>query len=68
MIFYTFENYDKVPEIVKDLQLDIEFDDDGKMIYRDKSQLFHIVHLMSDSYFKSLIAERVGVAEMEGVI
>ena len=63
-----FDNYDKVPEIVKDLQLDIEFDDEGKMIYRDKSQLFHIVHLMSDSYFKSLIAERVGVAETEGVV
>lgn len=63
-----FDNYDRVPEIVTSLELDIEFDEDGKMIYRDKSQLFHIIHLMSDSYFKSLIAERVGVAEMEGTI
>ena len=63
-----FDNYDKVPAIVKDLQLDIDFDDEGKMIYRDKSQLFHIVHLMSDSYFRSLIAARVGVAEIEGKI
>ncbi len=63
-----FENYERVPEIVASLELDIEFDNEGKMIYRDKSQLFHIIHLMSDSYFKSLIAERVGVAEMEGTI
>lgn len=63
-----FDNYDRVPEIVNALELDIDFDDEGKIIYRDKSQLFHIIHLMSDSYFRSLIAERVGVAEMEGTI
>lgn len=63
-----FENYERVPDIVKTLELDIDFDDDGKMIYRDKSQLFHIIHLMSDSYFRSLISERIGVAEMEGTI
>ena len=63
-----FDNYDRVPEIVETLELDIEFDEEGKMIYRDKSQLFHIIHLMSDSYFKSLLAARIGVAEMEGNI
>ena len=63
-----FDNYERVPDIVKTLELDIDFDDDGKMIYRDKSQLFHIIHLMSDSYFRSLISERIGVAEMEGTI
>ena len=35
-----FDNYDRVPDIVKALELDIEFDNEGKMIYRDKSQLF----------------------------
>ena len=63
-----FDNYERVPEIVKTLGLDIDFDEEGKMIYRDKSQLFHIVHLMSDSYFKSLLAARIGVVEMEGSI
>lgn len=63
-----FDNYDKVPDIVKKLELDIEFDDEGLMVYRDKSQLFHIIHLMSDSYFQSLLSERFGVAEMEGTI
>jgi hypothetical protein len=63
-----FDNYDRVPDIVKALELDIEFDDEGKMIYRDKSQLFHIIHLMSDAYFQSLLAARYGVAEMEGTI
>lgn len=63
-----FDNYDRVPDIVKALELDIEFDDEGKMIYRDKSQLFHIIHLMSDAYFQSLLSARYGVAEMEGTI
>lgn len=63
-----FDNYDRVPDIVKALELDIEFDEEGKMIYRDKSQLFHIIHLMSDAYFQSLLSARYGVAEMEGTI
>lgn len=63
-----FDNYDRVPDIVKALELDIEFDNEGKMIYRDKSQLFHIIHLMSDAYFQSLLSARYGVAEMEGTI
>lgn len=63
-----FDNYDRVPDIVKALELDIEFDNEGKMIYRDKSQLFHIIHLMSDAYFQSLLSARYGVVEMEGTI
>ncbi len=63
-----FDNYDRVPEIVKELGLDIEFDEDGKLIYRERSQLFHIVNLLSDSYFKSLLANRTGVAMVEGEI
>lgn len=60
-----FENYEKVPDIVKDLGLDITFDDDGKIEYKDKTQLYHIVTLMSDSYFESLIAKRKGIAKLE---
>lgn len=63
-----FENYDKVPGIVEELGLDIEFDDDKKLIYREKSQLFHIINLLSDAYFKSLLAQRKGVAMIEGEI
>lgn len=63
-----FDNYDRVPEIVNELGLDIEFDADGKLIYRERSQLFHIVNLLSDSYFKSLLANRTGVAMVEGEI
>lgn len=50
---------------MKDLGLDIEFDENGKLIYREKSQLYHIVNLMSDAYFKSLLAERIGVSKTE---
>lgn len=63
-----FDNYDKVPEIVAELDLDIDFDEDGKLIYRERSQLFHIVNLLSDSYFKSLLANRTGVAMIEGEV
>lgn len=60
-----FDNYDKVPEIVQDLAIDIDFDEDGKMIYREKSQLFHIINLLSDAYFRSLLANRPGIAKLE---
>jgi hypothetical protein len=60
-----FDNYDKVPEIVQELELDLEFDDEGKLIYREKSQLFHIINLLSDAYFKSLLANRKGIAKTE---
>ncbi|MDR1285027.1 MAG: DUF4868 domain-containing protein [Campylobacteraceae bacterium] len=61
-----FDNYDKVPSIVMELGLDIDFDNKGKLIYREKSQLFHIINLLSDSYFKTLIAKRTGVSKIEG--
>lgn len=63
-----FENFDKVPAIVQSLGIDLQFDDEGKLIYRDKSQLFPIIYLMSDAYFKSLLAERTGIAKTEEAI
>ena len=63
-----FDHYDKVPEIVAALNLDLEFDTEGKIIYREKSQLFHIINLMSDAYFKSLLAERLGVVKTEDTL
>ncbi len=60
-----FKNYEKVPDIVEELGLDIDFDDDGKIEYKDKTQLYHIVALMSDSYFESLLAKRKGIVKTE---
>lgn len=61
-----FENFDRVPGIVTELGLDIEFDqDENKLVYREKSQLFHIINLMSDAYFKSLLLDRTGLAILE---
>lgn len=60
-----FDNYDKVPEIVEELGLDIDFDEDGRLVYKEKSQLFHIINFFSDSYFKSLLANRTGIAKIE---
>ena len=63
-----FENFDKVPDIVSSLGMDIQFNADGKLIYRDKGQLFPIIYLMSDAYFKSLLAERTGIAKTEEAV
>lgn len=61
-----FENFDRVPGIVSELGLDIEFDkEENKLVYREKSQLFHIINLMSDAYFKSLLLDRTGLAILE---
>lgn len=63
-----FDNFANVPSVVQELGLDIEFDEDGKLIYTDKSQLPHILQLMSDAYFKSILANRTGVAILEGAV
>lgn len=60
-----FQHYEKVPRIVQTLGLDLEFDENGQIIYREKSQLFHIINLMSDAYFRSLLADRIGIAKTE---
>ena len=58
----------KVSGIVSELGLDIDFGDDGRLIYKERSQLFHIVNLLSDSYFRTLIANRTGLAKMEAEV
>lgn len=63
-----FENYNKVPGIVHDLGINLDFNEEGKIVYRDRSQLFPLIYLMSDAYFKSLLAERTGIAKTEEVI
>jgi len=60
-----FDNYEKVSGIVDELGLDIDFDEDDRLIYRERSQLFYIVSLLSDAYFKTLIADRTGLAKIE---
>lgn len=61
-----FDNYDKVPEIVKENNLKIDFDEAGKIVYKDKSELYRITNLIADAYFKSLLLDRLGVAKLEG--
>lgn len=63
-----FKNIDKVPKLVKDLNLHLEFGDSGKLIYTDRKQLYEITNLMNDAYFRSLLADRIGVAKLEGVL
>ena len=61
-----FNNYSKVLEIIKELKLDIKIDEENKkIVYEDKSQLFTMVNLMSDAYFKTMILNNTGVAIIE---
>jgi len=61
-----FENINKVPKLVKELGLNLEFDDNNKLVYSNRMQLYEITNLMSDAYFRSLLADRIGVAKLEG--
>lgn len=63
-----FKNIDKVPQLVKDLNLHLEFSQSGKLIYSDRKQLYEITNLMDDAYFRSLLADRFGVVKLEGVL
>lgn len=64
-----FQNFDKVPGIIQELGLDIEYNENKeKLVYREKSQLFHIINLMSDAYFKSLLLDRTGLAILEETV
>lgn len=61
-----FENINKVPKLVEELGLNLEFDENNKLVYSNRTQLYEITNLMSDSYFRSLLADRIGVAKLEG--
>lgn len=61
-----FSNIDKVPKLVKELGLPLDFDENNRLIYSDKTQLFDITNLMLDAYFSSLLANRKGVVKLEG--
>ncbi len=63
-----FEHYNEVPNIVSRLKLDIAFDSDKKIIYQNKSQLYHVINLLSDAYFESLLLKRTGVTLVEDEI
>lgn len=61
-----FENINKVPKLVEELGLNLEFDENNKLVYSNRTQLYEITNLMLDSYFRSLLADRIGVAKLEG--
>lgn len=63
-----FKNIDKVPQLVKDLNLHLEFSNSGKLVYSDRKQLYEITNLIDDAYFRSLLADRIGVVKLEGVL
>lgn len=63
-----FKNIKKVPQLVKDLNLHLEFSANGKLIYSDRKQLYEITNLLDDAYFQSLLTNRKGVVKLEGAL
>lgn len=61
----SFENFEKVKELVSVVDLDINFSEDGnKLLYERKDQLQDITMIIRDAYYQSFITERVGVDEL----
>ena len=53
---------DKTRDVIKQFNLDIEVSN-GKLIYRDETQIGNFVNLMQDSYYKTLIGDQKGIDE-----
>lgn len=53
-------NFENVRTVIEVFELDVKIES-GVLIYEDKSQLMDIVRLIKDSYYKSLIANRIGI-------
>lgn len=60
-----FENFDKVKELVAEVELAITFTEDGeKLVYEGKEQLQAITLILRDAYYQAYISERLGVDEL----
>lgn len=54
----VLENFDQVPSKLEELNLDIEFDNQGRIIYSNKEELNDIATIFSDGFARTLIIER----------
>lgn len=55
------ENFDKIEEIIKEFDLNIELNEEKtKIKYTDKKQLNDIVKLLNDAYYKTVLTGERG--------
>lgn len=59
---HSLKKIDKTRDVIKQFNLDIEVSN-GKLIYRDETQIGNFVNLMQDSYYKTLIGDQKGIDE-----
>lgn len=57
---------DSTRNVIARFTLDIDMDNHGNIIYRDKTQLSEFINLMQDAYYVTLIGEGNGVDERRG--
>ena len=55
------KNINVTKDVIKDFNLDIEVDNQNKLVYRDSSQISSFIGLMQDAYYKTLIGKREGM-------
>ncbi|WP_262173161.1 DUF4868 domain-containing protein [Saccharococcus sp. Marseille-Q5394] len=61
----VYENFDKVIELVSNMDLDVKFNDDqSKLVYESKKQLQEITFILRDAYYQTFITERKGRDEL----
>lgn len=66
MLEKCFDNFDNIIEAITMFELDLEVTTSGKraIVYADKSQIYDILRIASDAYYKSIVREQLGIDNM----
>lgn len=59
----TYDNYENIKKTIDMFNLDINYNEEPSfsIVYEDKSQLMDILRILRDSYYRSIINEKIGV-------
>lgn len=60
--FHSLDKINVTKDVIEQFDLDIEVNN-GKLIYRDETQIGNFVNLMQDSYYRTLIGNQNGIDE-----
>ena len=56
------DQIDRTKSVIDQFDLDIEVEN-GKLVYRDETQVGNFINLMQDSYYRTLIGKQNGIDE-----
>lgn len=56
---YFYNNIDRIPEVLRQYELDVNFDvENGQIIFDEETDVGDVLHLFADDYIKRYISER----------